>query len=210
MPYEQQATSATPALIICALDVRASMRQQMGGKTRVEIVMDALETTLRRMVVLSTRGSSVLARYRLAMFAYSDAPEDPMGGILDIGRVVAKGVPLLEPLRNTNAARAFYAVERLLQAELPNLAVCPAPLVCHVTDRERTGADPRPIVRPMREMRNEESNVLVENIFISNDILAEAVPSTKQWSGVNANTRLRSEDVIPGPFTRGRAPTRRR
>ncbi len=58
---------------------------------------------------------------------------------------------------------------------------------------------PRRFVRRIWEMRNEDGHLLVENIFISNVILAEAAASTMQWSGVNANTRLRSETAHLDP-----------
>ncbi len=61
--------------------------------------MDALKSSLRRMVYPFTKGSTVFRRYRVAMFAYCDIPEDLLDGVLDIGKVVDEAVPILEPLR---------------------------------------------------------------------------------------------------------------
>ena len=54
MPYEIEATSKTPALIIYLLDVSASMRTNMGGKQRIDVVGEALQVALQQMVFLDS------------------------------------------------------------------------------------------------------------------------------------------------------------
>ncbi|MFN3763248.1 MAG: hypothetical protein ACK4WK_08630, partial [Anaerolineae bacterium] len=103
------------------------------------------------------------------------------------------GVPELSTMRSTDTARAFAQAEKLLQQELPNLAHCPAPLVCHMTDGEYTGADPEPAVRRIMAMRVPDGNVLVENIFISDHILKESITDPKRWEGVRPGTKLASD-----------------
>ncbi len=194
MSYEMLATSQTPALIIYVLDVSGSMSMLMSNrKKRVEVVTDALYAALQEMVFRSTKGGRVSPRYRLAMFAYSDEVYDVLGGIKTIDQVAAMGVPELQALRSTNTADAFAHVEQLLQSELPNVASCPAPLVCHMTDGEYNGKDPEPIIRRIMGMSNPDGNVLVENIFISDRILPNTVKSAEQWEGVSMNTPLRNK-----------------
>lgn len=193
MPYEILATGKTPALIIYLLDVSGSMSEKLGSKRRIDVVMDALGAMLRQMVFRSTKGSRVSPRYRVAMFAYSDHVYDLLNGVKGVDQVAQMGVPELSTMRSTDTARAFAQVEKLLQQELPALARCPAPLVCHMTDGEYTGADPEPIVRRIMSLRVPDGNVLVENIFISDDILAEPISDPHQWSGVLPNTKLRSD-----------------
>lgn len=193
MPYEILATSKTPALIIYLLDVSGSMDENLGDKRRIDVVMDALGAMLRQMVFRSTKGSRVSPRYRIAMFAYSDHVYDLLDGIKSVDQVAQLGVPELSTMRSTDTARAFSHVEKLLQQELRTLSNCPAPLVCHMTDGEYTGSDPEPIVRRIMDMSVPDGNVLVENIFISDEVLAEAVGDPYQWSGVLPETELRSD-----------------
>lgn len=193
MPYEILATSKTPALIIYLLDVSGSMNEKLGQKRRIDVVVDALAAMLKQMVFRSTKGSRVAPRYRVAMYAYSDHVYDLLGGIKGVDQIAQLGVPELSTMRSTDTARAFAQAEKLLQQELPALAHCPAPLVCHMTDGEYTGADPEPIVRRIMNMRVPDGNVLVENIFISDHILSERIADPKRWGGVRPNTKLNSD-----------------
>lgn len=190
MPYEILATSKTPALVIYLLDVSASMDQPMGEKRRIDVVMDALAAALRQMVFRSTRGGRLSPRYRIAMYAYSDHVYDLLDGVKPVDHVAHLGVPELSPMRYTETAKAFAQAERLLQAELPALQACPAPLVCHMTDGEYTGADPEPIVRRIMQMAVPDGHVLVENIFISDKILPQPIGDPSKWPGIEPKTRL--------------------
>ncbi len=82
-----------------------------------------------------------------------------------------------------------------MQYELANLGNCPAPLVCHMTDGEYTGADPEPIARRIMSMSNPDGNVLVENIFMSDQILSQPVLPGKAtaWPGILPGTSLLSD-----------------
>lgn len=193
MPYEKEATSRTPALIIYLLDVSASMSQSLGGKKRIEVVTDALGTALRQMVFRSTKGARISPRYRIAMYAYSDHVYDLLDGAKGVDQVAQMGVPTLSPMRTTDTAKAFLAAERLLETESLNLRNCPAPLICHMTDGEYTGDDPEPIVRRIMEMSVPDGRVLVENIFISDKILMEPIADVARWPGILLTTRLTSE-----------------
>jgi hypothetical protein len=193
MPYEVLATSKTPALIIYLLDVSGSMSEKMGNKRRIDVVMDALGVMLREMVFRSTKGSRVSPRYRIAMYAYSDHVYDLLNGVRTIDYVAQLGVPELKPMRGTDTARAFLQAEKLLQQELPNMRHCPAPLICHMTDGEYTGADPEPIVRRIMSMAVPDGNVLVENIFISDNLLEEEITDPHRWKGVLPTTKLRNK-----------------
>lgn len=193
MPYEIQANSKQPALIIYVLDVSASMTRQMAGKRRIDLVNEALAIALQQMVFRSTKGGKVQPRYRLAMFAYSDHVYDLLDGIKTIDQVVNLGAPELSAMRSTDTAKAFAEVEKLLMADLPNTQNCPAPLVCHMTDGEYTGANPEPIVRRIRALKNLDGNVLVENIYISDQLLDEPIGDIRNWPGIVSNTSLSSE-----------------
>lgn len=193
MPYSVLATSRTPALIIYLLDVSASMSQPFGEKKRIDVVLEALTAALRQMVFRSTKGGRLSPRYRIAMLAYSDYVYDLLDGIKTIGEVAHLGVPELSPLRTTDSARAFAQAEKMLLAELDNLKDGPAPVVCHMTDGEYTGNDPEPIVQRLMGMSVPDGNILVENIFISDKVLAKPVTDPTKWPGILPDTVLESE-----------------
>lgn len=196
MAYETLATSATPALIIYVLDVSASMNKPLGGKRRIDVVEDALEAAIRQMVFRSTKGSRIAPRYRFAMLAYSRHVYDLLDGIRPVDEVAKKGIPELKVMQTTDTALAFTWAEKLLTADLPNLQNGPAPLVCHMTDGEYTGKDPEPIARRIMQMAVPDGNVLVENIFISDEsekILARPMEEDiRNWPGVLPDTPLKN------------------
>lgn len=192
MPYTTLATSDTPALVIYLLDVSSSMGQPLGSATRMAVVLQALNSALRQMVYRSTKGSLVAPRYRLAIYAYSDQVYDVLGGVRTIDEVARWGSPDLKPLRTTETAKAFLQAERLLLREIPHMLDCPAPLVCHMTDGEYTGADPESAARDLMTLSIPDGNVLVENIFIADGLLDSDVTDPYAWPGINAATGLRN------------------
>jgi uncharacterized protein YegL len=193
MDYETMATQRTPALIIYLLDVSMSMNRELGGKRSIDVVMDALGIALRQMVFRSTKGGRLSPRYRIAMYAYSDHVYDLLDGVKTVDQVAQLGVPELSPQRSTDTAKAFSQAEKLLLQELPNLQDCPAPLVCHMTDGEYTDSDPEPIVKRIMQMSVPDGNVLVENIFISEQILPEPIADPKTWPGIMPDTKIKSK-----------------
>jgi len=188
--YQKLASSETPALIIYLIDISASMVQPLGAKLRIEVVTECLELTFRQMIFRSTKGGSVLPRYRIALLAYSDQVYDVYGGVVGIDEVLERGIPRLTPMFTTETAKAFEVAEQILLQELPKLDNSPAPLICHLTDGEYTGGDPEPIVRRIMDMGNDDGKVLVENIYISDNFTDEKVENTKTWRGVDRNSVL--------------------
>lgn len=192
--YTTQATQSNPALIIYLLDVSGSMSLMKGEKRRIDIVMDSLYVALKQMVFRSTKGSRISSRYRVAILAYSDEVHDLSGGIKKIDELMNTGMlPSLKTYRFTDTAQAFLYAEKLLQDELPAMQDCPAPLICHMTDGVYTGEDPEPIVRRIMDMSVKDGNVLVENIFISDDVLEQEVDEPKRWQGVREDTAFRDD-----------------
>jgi hypothetical protein len=209
MPYDVLATSHTPALIIYLLDVSASMRLQLGGRRRLDVMLEALDAVVEEMVSRSMTGENISSRYRIGMLAYSDGVHDLLDGIRSIEYVANRGAPELEVMRKSEAALAFAEAERMLLAELPNLQHGPAPLVCHLTDGEYTGPDPEPIVDRIKALSVYDGNVLVENIFISDKIVSTPIDDARTWTGITDNTpfaadyasKLRSmSSVLPDTY----------
>jgi hypothetical protein len=193
MAYTVPATSKTPALIIYLLDVSGSMGEEIGGKPKIEIVSDALHQVAVRMVQRSTKGTTVAPRYNIAMFAYSSQVTDLLGGIKTVAELAQMGVPRLQPMDATDTAAAFREAENLLKAQIGNLADCPAPLVCHMTDGEyNSGGDPEPIAKQIMQMSVPDGNVLVENIFVTDKALTAPITDPKDWDGINDETPLAS------------------
>ncbi|KOO37345.1 vWA domain-containing protein [Priestia koreensis] len=198
MKYNIQATQQTPAYIIYLLDISASMNQLMESKgehkRRMDVVTDALHAAIRQMVFRSTKGSRLSPRYRISILAYSDNVFDVLGGVKGIDEV-ARMKPLenIPTQRLTNTAKAFEQAEKILLEELPNLQNCPAPLICHMTDGAFTGEDPTPVVKRIMNLHVPDGNVLVENIFISDEIVSSPVENSKKWPGIMPATELDEE-----------------
>ena len=190
MPHTIEANTDTPALIVYLLDMSISMHQPLGRMRRVDVAAHALEFAFHRMIALSTKGSYVAPRYKIAMLAYSDHVYSLLDDVKTITEIAQFGMPTLEVMSTTDTARGFSHVEKLLTRKLSEFQQCPAPLVCHITDGEYTGEDPEPVVRRIMNMATIDGNVLVENIFISDNILTTPIGDPKQWSGILPNTPL--------------------
>jgi len=194
MSYEILATSSTPALILYLIDVSGSMSTNMAGKRRIDVVSEALVSTIRQMVFRSTKGKMVSPRYRVGMYAYSDKVWDILDGVKTIQEIASFGsLPELSTQTSTDTARAFLAAEKLLNAELPNMQNCPAPLVCHITDGEFTGENPGNVAQRIMQMSVPDGNVLVENIFISEKLLPEPIQDVQNWEGITASTSMTNQ-----------------
>lgn len=185
--YRSVATSKTPALIIYLLDVSGSMSEAYGSSTRIDLVSKALHKVAVKMVQRSTKGAIVSPRYRIAMFAYSSQVIDLLGGIKTIDEVAKMGIPRLTTLDATDTAGAFMAAENLLITELPNIQDHPAPLICHMTDGEYNGTDPRPIAERIMNMAVPDGNVLIENIYFKSDT---GITVGRDWAGVTSPWEL--------------------
>src|SRR3954453_18211341 len=104
MPYDVLATSHTPALIIYLLDVSASMRLPLGGRRRLDVMLEALDAVVEEMVSRSMTGENISSRYRIGMLAYSDSEHDLLDGVRTIEYVANRGAPELEVMRKSEAA----------------------------------------------------------------------------------------------------------
>ncbi|PPB13049.1 vWA domain-containing protein [Brevibacillus laterosporus] len=194
MSYDLPATHRTPALIIYLIDVSGSMCLPMGDKRRIDVVMEALSATIRQMIFRSTKGTRMSPRYRVAILAYSDEVYDLLDGIRGIDEVARLGkLPEISPRRLTDMAKAFKQVEKLLLEELPFLQDSPAPLICHMTDGAATGEDPEPVVKRIMQMAVPDGHVLVENIFISEEVCDDEMADVKRWDGIMPDTIMRDE-----------------
>jgi hypothetical protein len=191
MPYEALATTRTPALIIYLIDVSGSMSEPLDGSPRIDHVGDALLSILQRMVQRSTKGEIVSARYRLAMYAYSDKIYDMLGKVETITEVVRRGRPKLMASRATDSRAAFECARDLLRAEMVHLRRSPAPMVCHLTDGEYSGADPEPIAREIMQMSNDDGNVLIENVYVGPSLLKKPIRDPEQWAGIHDVSELK-------------------
>src|SRR4051812_4154119 len=196
MPYDVLATSHTPALIIYLLDVSASMRLPLGGRRRLDVMLEALDAVIEEMVSRSMTGENISSRYKIGMLAYSDGVHDLLDGVRTIEYVANRGAPELEVMRKSEAALAFAEAERMLLAELPLLQRGPAPLVCHLTDGEYTGPDPEPIVDRIKALSVADGNVLVENIFISDKIVTAPIQDARTWTGITRDTPFAADYAL--------------
>ncbi len=184
MFYTQPTTSLQPALVIYLIDASYSMNDRCGVTTKMDLVNKALREAIKDMVRRSMHDGIVQRRYKVAIFAYSTKVLDVLDGICDLPDLVKHGVPVLSADGETDTAAGFSAIETLLKAHLVKFQDNPAPLVCHLTDALITAGDPTPIVRRIQTMSVNDGPVLVENVYMADNMLRSPVQDWSQWDGV--------------------------
>ncbi|GHO72407.1 hypothetical protein KSD_01780 [Ktedonobacter sp. SOSP1-85] len=193
MFYTQPATFLTPALVVYLIDASYSMNDSCGATTKINIVNQALREAIKDMVRRSMRDGIVLPRYKIAIIAYSTEVVDVLDGICDLPDLVKHGIPVISADGETDTAAGFTAVETLLQKHLANLQTSPAPIVCHLTDALITMSSPVPVVRRIQAMAVEDGPVLVENVYVADNMLRSPVEDWSQWPGVSKPKQLTNE-----------------
>jgi len=193
MLYTQPATSLQPALVIYLIDASYSMNDLCGTTTKIDMVNKALREAIKDMVRRSMRDGIVQRRYKIAIFAYSTNVLDVLDGICDLPDVVKHGVPVISADGDTDTAAGFSAVETLLKTHLTKFQANPAPLICHLTDALITAGDPIPVVRRIQTMAVNDGPVLVENVYVADNMLRSPVQDWSQWGGVVKPRQLTNE-----------------
>jgi uncharacterized protein YegL len=188
--YTEPATTLTPALIVYLIDASDSMNDPCGETTKIDMVNKALRATIKDMVRRSMRDGVVQRRYKLAILAYSTKVIDVLSGIRDLPELLRTGVPELSAGGVTDTAAGFEKVEELLKENLPQFQHSPAPLVCHLTDGVFTTIDPAPVVGRIQTMSVSDGNVLVENVYVADNMLRRQVHNWEQWAGVLRESEL--------------------
>ena len=193
MLYTRPATSLTPALVVYLIDASHSMNELCGPTTKMDIVNRALKEAVKDMVRRSIRDGIVQRRYKVAIFAYSTAVVDVLGGVRDLPDLVKHGLPVISAGGETDTTIGFSVVEQLLKANLGELEAGPAPLVCHLTDALITAGDPTPVVRRVQALSVPDGPVLVENVYVADKMLRASVQDWHRWEGVSKPNQLTNE-----------------
>jgi hypothetical protein len=197
MPYKNLANSDHPATLIYLVDISGSMEAPMpGGKTRIEVARDAIQTTYAAMIQRSLRQGQIHPRYRIAMIAYTDELYDvygEKGSIITIDRLREEGIPNITPQKWTNMAKAFRYAGYLIKEDISTwsqkwLNECPPPMVINITDCEYTEEteDPTVFAQELMKISVPDGDILVENIFITDQINLPAA-NAKEWQGYRLN-----------------------
>lgn len=191
--YKNQANSDHPATLIYLVDISGSMNATMqDGKTRIEVAKNAIQIAYAQMIQRSMRQGKIHPRYRVGMIAYSDEIYDvygQIGSIISIDKLKDEGVPAISPQKSTNMAKALRYAAKLIKDDMQKwpkkwLDECPPPMVINITDceyDEEGSQDPLEFVLNLKKIPTVDGNVLVENIFITDQI---SVPVAAQdWQG---------------------------
>ena len=187
--YTQPATTLTPALVIYLIDTSDSMNQLCGATTKIDLVNAALRESIRHMIRRSMRDGIPQPQYQVAILSYNTRVSDVLDGICSLPDLVQAGVPSLSAQGETDTLAGFAAVEKLLQGYQVALQRSaslrrPAPIVCHLTDAHFTTDDPAPFVKRIQGMRFSDGQVLVEHVYMAEDLLRQPVQDWYQWDGV--------------------------
>ena len=202
--YSLPATFKTPALMIFLLDVSGSMSQELiNGLSRIDAATQIVQKIAQKMVMRSTKGTLVVDRYHIAMFAYSGQTIDLLGGIKSITELAKLGVPRLTVLDMTDTAGAFSVVRDFLISELPTYVKCPAPLVIHITDGEFNGGDPMLVAEEICTMNVEDGNVLLANIYlkgVSSEYSAFFTSDKPEWLDTYEEQLFHMSSLFPEQY----------
>lgn len=194
--YKNQANSDHPATLIYLVDISGSMNAAMtDGKARIEVAKDAIQIAYGQMIQRSMKQARIHPRYRVGMIAYSNDIYDvygELGSIITIDKLKDEGVPAITPQKSTDMAKAFRYATKLIQEDIERwprewLEKCPPPMVINITDCEydEQGQDPLDFALILQQISVPDGNVLVENIFITEQI---SVPTSAQdWQGYRRN-----------------------
>lgn len=199
-PYTQPATTLTPALVVYLVDTSDSMNAALGDTTKIDLVNAALRESVRHMIRRSMRDGVPQPQYQVAIISYNTYVTDMLDGIRSLPDLVEAGVPKLVARGETDTTQAFAAAEELLKGYLESLSKsstppCPAPLVCHLTDAHFTTDDPAPVVKRIRAMQVNDGPVLVENVYMADDMLHQNVADWYEWKGVLRENEVRNENA---------------
>lgn len=195
--YRNLANSDHPATLIYLVDISGSMKALMpDGKSRIDVAKASIQTSYAQMIQRSLRQGKIHPRYRVGMIAYSADIYDvygEMGSIITIDKLKDEGIPLITPQQGTRMARAFRYATKLIQQDIREwplkwLNNCPPPMVVNITDCEYSEEDPD-VIRDAMNLRSinvPDGNVLIENIFITDQI---TLPNSdiKTWHGYYHN-----------------------
>jgi uncharacterized protein YegL len=184
MFYTQTATSQRPALVIYLIDAIHFMNMPCGATTKIMMVNKALRGAIQEMVRRSMYDGIVHPHYKIAIFAYNTKVVDMLGEICDLPDLIKHGVPAITANGKTDTIAGFMAVETLLKEHLREFQDSPAPLVCHLTDGLITGSNPTSVVKRIKAMAVNDGPVLVENVYVADNMLRSPVEDWSQWSGV--------------------------
>lgn len=202
--YKNQANSDHPATLIYLVDISGSMSATMqDGKTRIEVAKNAIQVAYTQMIQRSMRQGKIHPRYRVGMIAYSDKLYDVygnLGSIVSIEQLKNEGIPSITPQKSTDMAKAFRYAEKLIKDDLQKwsrkwLEECPPPMVINITDcefDEEQAQDPLEFAQRLQQISIRDGNVLVENIFITDQISVPA--SSQDWQG------YRFDDKTGNPY----------
>ena len=161
------------------VDISGSMKTKMpDGKSRIDIAKNAIQTSYTQMIQRSLRQGKIHPRYRVAMVAYSANVFDVYNGIISIDRLKDEGIPPLSTQQGTSMARAFRYVVNIVRDDISKwslnwLTNCPPPLIVYITDSEYYSDEEDELVKAVNALKSlsiPDGNVLVENIFITDQI----------------------------------------
>jgi len=195
--YKNLSNSDHPATLIYLVDISGSMKAPMpDGKSRIDVAKDAIQTAYAQMIQRSLRQGKIHPRYRVGMIAYSTDLFDvygDIGSIVTIDKLKDEGVPLITPQQRTDMAKAFRYAHKLIQDDIKTwsqkwLDECPPPMVINLTDCEfgEETQDPVEFAQKLQEISVPDGNVLVENIFITDQITLPSA-NIKDWKGYRFN-----------------------
>ena len=197
MNYANSATGKTPAHIIYVLDASGSMEAVMPGtnKRKIDFISDILEEVAYQIYLRSKRGKVISERYRIALIAYGNNVTNVTNGDFISVKEFLQSIPEFGNLERatTNTVEAMKNTRNLLKKIIKNIENnYPPPIVCHLTDGEYTKdyGNPSDLMKEIMNMETPDGNVLLENIYLGDNILSKPISNTAEWAGISDTQEL--------------------
>ncbi len=162
------------------------------GLTRMQLAALCINQAIQTMVEFSLRGNTVSPRFHMTILVNRTEPIDLLGSVHSITDLASIQIPTILPIGEANTEAAFKTALTYLQHYLPGIQDCPAPMICNLTTLQGRGLTPNliAIASEIKSLITNDGPVLIQNIYLGNDLLAEPVMDACAWRGILAQRDL--------------------
>ncbi len=188
MPYTAEISRSNPACFLFLLDQSGSMSEDIGNsrKTKAEAVAEAINTLLLEIILRCVKGKEVLDYFHIGIITYGEEVNFAIKNIsnkelIPISELAKNPLRIeitnqnqrkpiwFEPIAsgNTPMCKALKKTYSILENWIKTFPNSFPPIVINITDGEATDGDPLEPAEKIKQLKNNDGNVLLFNIHLS-------------------------------------------